>query len=210
MVPALQGLGGDTTVGAHEVEPLSSMFGGSADSSNSEGNRLEAGATTTSDSEEVASKGGARSLKIPHLEESEAESEERSPPVHVQDLAPPVRSTLVEDAEIVDAAQGIMHLGGLAEAMIVVEASGDRPVVPGWDLAQEGLGTLPKAAGLLGIGGPSELGRTGGEAGSSSDTLSGWAEALDQLYQEIGDRARRHFRKVDVYTCCGLILSSSV
>ena len=145
------------------------------------------GAMIAPGSGEVASKRGTRPADVARLEESEAKSAEWSPPARAQDPARPGRSPLAEDAEMVNAARGIMHLGkgfqvrlasciflfslllwmfclrfigGLAEAMVAGGASGDRPVSPSWDLAREGLERLPKASGLLG---PSLPGQTGGE-----------------------------------------------
>lgn len=47
-------------------------------------------------------------------------------------------------------------IGDLAKAMTGKGASGERPLTPGRDLAQEGLGELLGTTKLLGLGGRSE------------------------------------------------------
>lgn len=108
MGSALDGLNGAPTLGASDVAPMPTVL--SKDSSSSKDDDAEVGSSLASGREETASKGHGRSTKTSHLEESEAESEEHPPPAQPQDPTPPVGSPRTEDAEMVDAAQGILYL----------------------------------------------------------------------------------------------------
>lgn len=90
---ALQGLGGIATPDVVDMEPMSSMFGPSRDTSNYEDEDTGA---------EVVMKGRTRSAKASHFEEYDVESEDR---------APPTNSPHHEDTKVMDDAQDILSLG---------------------------------------------------------------------------------------------------
>jgi hypothetical protein len=98
-------------VGASSVAPLPCILGG--DSSESKGNAVGAGSASATTSEETASVKVGRSVKAQHLEESEAESNERPSLVLPQGLEATPTSPLAREIGAPGFIDKTLHLGNL-------------------------------------------------------------------------------------------------